>query len=238
MKAVLPRVAKGVHLPEVFEITMNEFDVERLLPSLFYLAVTKGRPRGARVNDPTAMEEYLSSLASHPSLLGFDAPGGQRLRAVGPRERHSRGLHGQGSPKSPHRVRPAPHPTELQDRPAPAGTASARAPVRLSPASSNARGGLRADPIGRDDEHLVKRTFGQGVEIGDGPTFDEYDGDADLDVETLLTLYYLDGFQATPARAAPREPPGAPALPGLTKAMTRISWPTSAPTGTCCRSWP
>ena len=82
MKAVLPRVAKGVHLPEVFEITMNEFDVERLLPSLFYLAVTKGRPRGARVNDPTAMEEYLSSLASHPSL-GFDAPGGQRLPSGG-----------------------------------------------------------------------------------------------------------------------------------------------------------
>ncbi len=42
----------------------------------------------------------------------------------------------------------------------------------------------------------------------------------DLDLETLLSLYYLDGFEPTPARAAPKEAPGSPALPGLAKAMS------------------
>jgi hypothetical protein len=58
--------------------------------------------------------------------------------------------------------------------------------------------------------------------IGNGPDYDgHYDGTSPLDVETLLTLHFLDGFRPTPARAHPREAPGGPALPGVARAMTR-----------------
>ena len=55
---------------------------------------------------------------------------------------------------------------------------------------------------------------GRALRLGTALRSMRYDGDADSDVETLLTLYYLDGFQATPARAAPREPSGRPGVAG------------------------
>jgi hypothetical protein len=224
MKAALPRAAKGVHLPEVFEITMNEFDVERLLPSLFYLAVTKGRPRGARVNEPTAIEAYLSSLASHPSLSGFDTRGGRRLleRWVRASVVH---VGKKGRARQEQQIEFVQPRTLLTYKTGLPQQEQRQRGVHLFVYHQLRRtlDELSGDtPSDESIKDLFKRTFGQGVEIGDGPAFDgRYDGDTDLDLETLLCLYYLDGFQATPARAAPRESPGAPALPGLSRAMTK-----------------
>lgn len=79
MKIILPRASRGYVFDRLFTVEMNDFDVERLLPSLFYLVVTRGRQRGGRPNDATVFDRYIEALASHPRLEGFDDDSGRRL---------------------------------------------------------------------------------------------------------------------------------------------------------------
>jgi hypothetical protein len=224
MKVVFPRVAKGVHFPDVFEVTMNEFDVERLLPSLFYLVVTKGRPRAARVNKPTEIDQYLASLASHERLVGFDSPSGLRLldRWIRASVIHV-GMAGRAKQKGEQIEYVIPRTLLSYKTGLPQQEQRQRGVHlfiyhQLRRTLDEASSSTPSDELLRD---LFVRTFGRGVELGDGPTFDgRFDGATTLDLETLLSLYYLDGFQPTPARAAPKEAPGVPALPGLAKAMS------------------
>jgi len=52
MKIEIPKPSRGYVFPRLYAVEMNDFDVERLLPSLFHTVVTRGRQRG-KANDPT-----------------------------------------------------------------------------------------------------------------------------------------------------------------------------------------
>lgn len=79
MRIILPKASRGVYFDRLFQVEMNDFDVERLLPSLFYLVVTRGRQRGGRVNKPQDFETYLQLLLRHPRIEGFNDDAGRRL---------------------------------------------------------------------------------------------------------------------------------------------------------------
>src|SRR5437879_1032778 len=70
---------RGLSMPKLFEVSMDEFDIERLLPSFFYLAITHGHRRGKKVNRPDLLWSYVEALAQHPRLNGFDDAQGKRL---------------------------------------------------------------------------------------------------------------------------------------------------------------
>ena len=69
---------KGTYFSKLFSIEMNDFSVEMLLPSLFFLVESKGRQRKRRT-DPTTIDEYLTKLKNSNSILGFDDTDGKRI---------------------------------------------------------------------------------------------------------------------------------------------------------------
>jgi hypothetical protein len=208
VKIVLPKASRGLVFDRLLPIEMNDFDIERLLPALFYLVVTGGSQRRERVNDPTALSTYIDRLSTHRLVRGFDGNEGRSLLDRWVRAsviRVSRVGTVRGSEQIEH-VLPL---TLLAYKPGfPAETSRQRrvhtfiykilidalriAEVKPSPAAV-----LRM---------LFQSAFGAGVELEDSATYDgRYDGRAELDIHSLLCLHYLDGFKAAPAR--PKDAP-------------------------------
>lgn len=81
MKIKIPKhrkAFKGTFSPKLFSIEMNDFSVEMLLPSLFFLVESNGRKR-KRKTDPTTIEAYLEKLKSNEKIVGFNDPDGKRI---------------------------------------------------------------------------------------------------------------------------------------------------------------
>lgn len=204
MKLVLPKASRGLLFDRLLPIEMNEFDIDRLLPSLFYLVVTSGSQRKDRANPATDLAGYVSALASHPRMKGFDSEDGRRLLDRWLRTsviRVSRVGTVRGSEQIEH-VLPL---TLLAYKTGlPAETSRQRRvhtflyKILIDALKYGSSGG---PPPAAQLRLLFQKAFGKGVEVDSGPAFDgRYDGKADLDIHALLTLLYLDGFKATPAR--------------------------------------
>lgn len=215
MRIVLPKASRGYGFQRLFTVEMNDFDVERLLPSVFYLVVTRGRQRGRNVNDPTDLRRYIEALAQHPKLDNFDSEAGQRLLERWARASVVRmGRAGRGrrqeqmefvlpvtllayKPGFPAEIRRQRNVHQfvyelLNDRLAEAGYESAQ----------------------RELTGFFYSAFGPGVEIGDAPKYDgKYDGKTNVDLQALLTLYFLDGFEATEASGRQATVAIGPAMP-------------------------
>lgn len=73
-----PKGLKGTLFTKLFSVEMNNFSVEMLLPSLFFLIESKGRKR-KRKTDPTTIEKYLSDLRANQKIVGFDDTDGKRI---------------------------------------------------------------------------------------------------------------------------------------------------------------
>lgn len=73
-----PKGLKGTFFPKLFSIEMNDFSVEMLLPALFFLVESKGRRRSKKT-DPTTIEEYLRKFINNDGIVGFDDPDGKRI---------------------------------------------------------------------------------------------------------------------------------------------------------------
>jgi hypothetical protein len=217
MKLVLPKASRGYYFDRLFLVEMNDFDVERLLPSLFYLTVSKGRRRSGSPNDPTSIAEYVRRLASHPSIsMSADAATLERLLdqwvrqsvlkmgKTGRRHRGEQieavlpvtfGCYKSGFPAETSRQRNV-HSFLYRC------LVDALKAVDYRP---TAEAGLAA---------LFTTAFGAGVRIGAAPHYDaKYDGQSVVDVQTLLALTFLDGFQPTPASQRDQALAFGPALP-------------------------
>lgn len=200
MKIALPKEIRGYHFPRIFTVEMNDFDIERLLPSLFYLVITSGHGRGGRQNKPTEFAAYLDTLANHPRIDGFDSPALKRTlnrwirTAVVQMGRLGRGRQAEqieyalpntiltyktGFPSEIRRQRNV-HVFLYQ--------LLCGLPLGRSPAEIRNR--LNS---------LFRSAFGRGVSIGPAPDFNgTYDGSQPIDLHTLLSICYLDGFKPTP----------------------------------------
>lgn len=74
----IPEEIKGAKLPQLIQFEMNALDPEALLPALFYLVQSKGKPR-SKSPKPPSIQELARKVASSGRLEGFDSETGQIL---------------------------------------------------------------------------------------------------------------------------------------------------------------
>ena len=219
MKIRLPKHLRGVSFLRLLTIQLSSFDVDFLLPALFFRILSSGRQRARMVNDPKRISGFVDTLSRHPALQGFDGAEGRRvldrlvrteLITVGSVGRGHWGeqiltvapytilTHKTGFPRESSRVRGV--------------------DTFLYQALRNAIGSYGSDEPLR--QHF-KSVFGRGVTVNPVPDLGgSYDGTTELDTLTRLAIAFLDGFQAV--RVGQREAAQAdPACPALADEMGR-----------------
>ena len=60
----IPKPLRRTKFDKLFSIELNDFDVERLLPTLFNLVVTRGRNRTSGSNETRNISEFVAKLAA------------------------------------------------------------------------------------------------------------------------------------------------------------------------------
>lgn len=81
MKISIPNSLKGLKgtvFSKLFSIEMNDFSVEMLLPALFFLIESKGKMRKNRT-DSTTISEYIKKANNKNKIIGFDTIEGERV---------------------------------------------------------------------------------------------------------------------------------------------------------------
>lgn len=220
MKAQLPKEMRGFGFPRLFEVDLNDFDIERILADVFYLVVSHGRQRGKTPNDAKAIGSYRDALAAHPRLHGFDGDAGRDLldgwlRAAVIR---TSSLTRRQTGEQIDFLRPlnvavykAGFPDNYRQR---------NIPGFLYSAMIDAVGHLDEQSTSARIEQLFLEALGPGVRVGEAPGFEPtYDGSPALDIHVLLALSYLDGFQPVLASARKPRPDHSAALPGQAQAL-------------------
>ncbi len=214
MRVKLPRDLAGTKLDELFVVEMNNFDVEMLLPAVFWLVRSGGKDRGTRT-DTKDIIGRTTALAGHPKLRGFLDESGIRLldkwvrtsiietSRVGRAHRAEQIAY----------IRPL---SFLSYKPSfPAQTSRMRQVHHFLYGLLTSL--LTRDPrdrgvASRHFDTLITRTFARGVELDEGASKDgRYDGETRLDLEVLLQLYYLDGFDAPRESSRSARPTAHPA---------------------------
>jgi|SRR5690242_6967875 len=210
MKIRLPKDLRGLAFSRLLTIELNSFDVDFLLPSLYFRILASGKQRARVVNDPRRIADFVGKLSQHPALEGFDDKEGRRvldrlvrteLITVGSVGQSRRGeqiltvapytilTHKTGFPKESSRVR--------------------RVDTFLYQ--------ILRDAIGSDEplrQHF-KNVFGRGVKVNPVPDLGgTYDGTSELDTLSRLAIAFLDGFEAVRVgqRGASPDEPACPSL--------------------------
>src|SRR6185437_14216789 len=60
-------------------IELNSFDVDLLLPALFFRILANGKQRARVVNKPERIAEFVEALSNHSALDGFQDPDSLRV---------------------------------------------------------------------------------------------------------------------------------------------------------------
>ncbi|NSW58744.1 MAG: hypothetical protein HPY44_22255 [Armatimonadetes bacterium] len=220
-----PRKLKGFAFDMLFTFEMNNFDVEALLPTLFYLIRSGGRQRG-KLTDPTNIDARRDALAQHKSMVGFDSADGLRVLDKWIRtsfvETARRGRswrkgeqifyirplsflsYKPGFPAEGRRVRGVPaFVYQILTAEVPGLLHPIPDAERAHGSSSTAIRGLR----------FIQDTFAEGLQLDNTVQMGgRYDGHTRLDVETVGLFHYLDGFEPCPPSVVSPIRPPAPAL--------------------------
>lgn len=216
MKIRIPKSMRGVANPKVLTINLNNFDIDLFLPSLFFTVLGGGAPAGKRVNDPTALASYISKLAKHPDLEGFDDRSGARvLRRIVRTDLVLLGRKGRSRAQE-QILALAPYSLLTSKSGFPReGTRQRGVDTFLYQALLSAQVGSRFEAEQTLRKHF-KRLFGHGVEMSALPLINgQYDGFTPLDTLTRLSLALLDGLEPmfVGKQGGRRQPqPGCPEL--------------------------
>lgn len=190
----------------VLPVELNDTDVDRMITRILEMAVKRGRVASSRVNTKD-YELYLARLQSSEHLTGFEGARGLEVLDGWVRtsilKEERKGLrrdelqmgylrpltiaaYRSGLPKTASRNRRADFLT-----------------YRTMERALTAEGS--ANPSAEIEE-LFKGTFGRGVDLGTSPWHDpHYDGVAELDIDTLLALRFLEGFEGSQNLSKERE---------------------------------
>ncbi len=194
MKIRIPKEMRGIKFPKALIIDMNDFDIDFLLPSLFFMILSQGRGKARQINDATRVKEYIRLLAQHHTLDGFDDSVGYRVLERLVRTTLIRtGSVGRAN-KGEQILSIVPY-TLLTHKPG--------FPIR----SSRNRSAdtfiyqILRDNLQKADDRLletIKYLFGKGVIINNMPELGgSYDGHTELDTLTRLSVAFMDSFQNT-----------------------------------------
>jgi hypothetical protein len=201
----------------VLPVELNGFDVDILLPAVFFLVVSEGKDRGRQLKDADRISDYVDKLAEHPDVEGFDDPAGRRvLNRLVRTSLVTTGRKGRGG-GSVQQMTGINSYTFLAFKPGlPVESSSLRRVPGLIYRMMKTQ--LRGEQSCRD---FFLEIFGKGVAVHAGPEpGGSYDGHTDLDTLTRLCIALLDGFESTGVkRVTEREAPEA--CPALADRMAR-----------------
>src|SRR5260370_13876034 len=187
MKIKLPKDIVGVKFPRICTIEMNDFDIDLLLPSLFFTILAQGRGKARQTNDPEAITQFIDALAQHSALEGFrDAEGRRVLERLVRTTLITTGSVGR-SHINEQITSIVPY-TILAHKPGfPVGSRQRGADTFIYQVL---REHLSADDALRS---FVKTVFGRGVIIGSiADLGGSYDGKTKLDTLTRLSIAFLE----------------------------------------------
>lgn len=207
-----PKTLNSLLTPEVIDVELNDVDIDRMMTHILELGVKQGR-RAASRTVTTEYEKYLDQLASNENLMGFDHTEGRGIldgwvrasvlqferggvRRAYPQMGYVRTLtvaaYRSGLPKSTSR-----------NRRADALTFRAMVQLLSERGATNPR---------RHLHDLFLGTFGRNVDLGAFPySAPRFDGSEPVDIDTLLALRFLEGFDPAP-KHTDVSPDGSPAF--------------------------
>jgi len=197
---------RGYHFNRLFSVEMNDFEVEGLLPVIFYMIRSRGKQRGKSRNliqsDAMDIGKHVDDFASHEKVEGFDGGEGLRLADKWIRTSLIRTSRvGRGGKKGEQILclRPL---SFLSYKP---GFPATMSRLRGVPQFLNQ---IFREQFGDREkgskliglENRIQNAFSAGLELPDGRELNGYyDGKTQLDTEVLASLYYLDMFEPCPA---------------------------------------
>ena len=191
----IPKPLRRTKFDKLFSIELNDFDVERLLPTLFNLVVTRGRNRTSGSNETRNITEFVAKLATNTNVRGFEGEGlmllEQWVRAV------SLTVGQAGRDKSREKIEFVSPTTLLTYKTGLPKPSSRQRNVPRFLYNAMCTFGLEGNSNERrlNLQLWLKDVFGNGLQMQDTPPYEgRYDGSADVDIHTLLTLRLLEGF--------------------------------------------
>lgn len=219
MSIVIPKELRNFGFTELTLVDLNDMDVDRMLPQLWELIVKGGRLSSA----PPGAEEYerhLDALAADPRLGGFEDARGKKVLDGWLRSSIVQ-MGAKGRDKSGTQL--------LYIRPL--TIASYRASLPKVRRNRNAdiliykllleemeRRGAQAQE--KNLRVKLQDAVGTGITIGlDGDWMPAYDGASEIDVNALLSLYFLSQFPDMRGPRAPRYDYAGSAVPSATQGL-------------------
>lgn len=217
MKIPLPKEMIGLKFDKLCYIDLNNFDVETLLPALFWLARSGGRNKVGQGNNlaKITIEERTARLAAHDCIKGFDSEDGVRLLNKWVRSSLIETSRVGRTHKKGEQIAHLKPLTFLTYKPHLRGNEGSQwrqthlflyALCQDFIARQN-----RTMSKSRDFETCLRNSFGEGLRLESGrEKKGAYDRVTPLDVEVLLQMYYMDGFPAPLEQDKVNVPPPQP----------------------------
>lgn len=213
MKIELPRELRSFVFTELNLVELNSIEVDRLLPHIYESAIKGGRHAPALKQFSAAVynENYLPRLLGRDDLIGFDTTAAKDVIDAWLRSSvvafGRSGLSQREDKMDFIRARTlaayrAGFPDRRRSRQA---DTVVYAQMLQEIERRKERGFLTGNGNAKQMlREIVKDSVGDGVKISDSPKWaPEYDGHTKVDISTLLTLLFLEGFDAESAKEEP-----------------------------------
>jgi len=219
MTVTIPKTLRSVEFTELTLVELNDVDVDRLLAHLWELIVKQGRMANAP-RDADDYDHYRHALAADPRLEGFDSEQGAKVLDGWLRSSVVRiGAKGRG-----HRETQMEYIQPLTIASYRAGLPKQRRHRHVHMltyyalmAELKRRG---AEKPGLRLREELEAAIGAGVSIGaSGKWIPTYDGQHDIDINALLSLYFLEQFPPQPVRPTANYEFRSSAVPAATQGM-------------------
>jgi hypothetical protein len=216
MTIAIPKELRSLEFTDLTMVELNDVDVDRVLPHLWELIV-KQRRISLSKTDADDYDRYLRALAANDRLEGFESEGGIEVLDGWLRASVVRiGAKGRGRSAS------------KMDYVLPLTIASYQAGLPKSRSrhrhAETLTYELLIEELGRrrveapmpNLHERFRQAIGAGVQIGRTGTWAaSYDGSSDIDINALLSLYFLEQFAPTSAQPKNKDYRGS-AVPAAT----------------------
>jgi len=190
VKIELPKDLRAFAYDRVVPIELNDFNVDILLPSVFFKVMSGGEERGRIANDPTRIQHYVQTLRA--KVDGIDERTLDRLVRTTLIQTAR-----QGSSRKVEQIQGFTGYTLITCKPGfPVHSSILRRVDSLI--YRMMRDQFKGDAKLRE---FFERIFGSGLKMRGGSEIDgTYDGRTDLDTLTRLAIEFLDGFESVGRR--------------------------------------
>ncbi|HXT89699.1 MAG TPA: hypothetical protein VN714_10640, partial [Trebonia sp.] len=202
MTVTIPKTLRSIEFTDLTLVELNDVDVDRLLAHLWELIVKGGR-LASPPRDADDYDHYRSALAADPRLDGFDDAQGTKVLDGWLRSSIVRiGAKGRG-----HRETQMDYIQPLTIASYRAGLPKTRRHRHVHTLTYHVlmaelkRRGIQNPGMTLRAE--LENAIGAGVSIATpGKWIPAYDGEHEIDINALLSLYFLEQFPPQPVRAS------------------------------------